>query len=85
MDGPYGVHDFNYRRYPVLVLVGGGVGITPVMSMLKDIYNHGDYSENEMLNQRPHCMSVVHAVWVMRYGLATVMIPRWLRNPQAHT
>ena len=39
MEGPYGVHDFNYRRYPALMLVGGGVGITPVIGMLKDIYN----------------------------------------------
>jgi predicted ferric reductase len=31
MDGPYGLHDFNFRRYPMMLLVGGGVGITPVM------------------------------------------------------
>jgi hypothetical protein len=29
VDGPYGKHDFNYRRFPVLVLAGGGIGITP--------------------------------------------------------
>ena len=35
IDGPYGKQDFNFRRYPVVFLCGGGVGITPVMGMMK--------------------------------------------------
>lgn len=34
-DGPYGYLGFNYRRYGVLFLVGGGIGVTPVVSLLK--------------------------------------------------
>ena len=41
-DGPYGHTTFNYRRYGVLMLVGGGVGIAPIIGMLKDIYGEGD-------------------------------------------
>ena len=29
VDGPYGHLKLNYRRFPVLVLVGGGIGMTP--------------------------------------------------------
>jgi ferredoxin-NADP reductase len=67
MDGPYGLHDFNIRRYPVAMIVGGGVGITPVMGILKDIYGVGHYSSKE--KQRTygisHCMETVYAVWIM--------------------
>ncbi len=38
IDGPYGVHNFDFRRYPVLVLVGGGVGITPVIGKKEMIH-----------------------------------------------
>eukprot|EP00041_Stephanoeca_diplocostata_P006252 m.78999 g.78999 ORF g.78999 m.78999 type:complete len:290 (-) comp16261_c0_seq2:420-1289(-) len=63
-DGPYGVHDFNYRRYEVLVLAGGGVGITPVIGLLKDIY--GTPSDPPPMNDDNRCcMRCVYAVWVM--------------------
>lgn len=66
IDGPYGVHDFNYRKYPTMVLVGGGVGITPVIGMLKDIYNVGNYSAKERRHVLPHVVDVIYAVWVVR-------------------
>jgi predicted ferric reductase len=67
IDGPYGLQDFNYRRYPVLVLVGGGVGITPVLGMLKDLYNVGELAESERNRVKPHAIDTVHAVWVLRH------------------
>lgn len=67
IEGPYGVHDFNYRRYPVLMLVGGGVGITPVIGILKDIYNVGQYSSTERGRVPPHVMQTVHCIWCMPY------------------
>ena len=67
IDGPYGLQDFNYRRYPVLVLVGGGVGITPVLGMLKDLYNCGDLTKSERSSVQRHAIHTVHCVWVLRY------------------
>jgi hypothetical protein len=37
-EGPYGHLDFDLRRYGMLMLVGGGVGITPVIGILKDLF-----------------------------------------------
>ncbi|XP_071039639.1 dual oxidase 2 [Parasteatoda tepidariorum] len=37
LDGPYGEGHQDWFRYDVSVLVGGGIGITPFASILKDI------------------------------------------------
>ena len=39
VDGPFGRPSLNYRRYETLILVAGGIGITPAISMLKAIYD----------------------------------------------
>ena len=65
IDGPYGRHDFNYRRYPVVMLVGGGVGVTPVMGLLRDIYNVGEYSREEAAHIRHHAIESVYCCWVV--------------------
>jgi Ferric reductase like transmembrane component/FAD-binding domain/Ferric reductase NAD binding domain len=67
MDGPYGMQNFNFRRYPCVLLCGGGVGVTPVMGMLKDIYCVGEYSTAERNNPPPQSIKTVYAVWVMRH------------------
>ena len=37
MDGPFGEGHQDWYRYKVAVLVGGGIGVTPFASILKDI------------------------------------------------
>ena len=37
MDGPYGEGHQDWHRYDVSILVGGGIGVTPFASILKDI------------------------------------------------
>lgn len=37
IDGPYGETHQDWFRYPCSVLVGGGIGVTPFASILKDI------------------------------------------------
>mmetsp|Transcript_19262 Transcript_19262/g.28690 ORF Transcript_19262/g.28690 Transcript_19262/m.28690 type:complete len:498 (-) Transcript_19262:62-1555(-) len=38
IDGPYGRTTVPYKRYRGLVLVGGGTGFTPMLSILKDFH-----------------------------------------------
>jgi predicted ferric reductase len=35
VDGPYGNMNVNYQRFPVLLLIAGGIGITPIIGILK--------------------------------------------------
>jgi predicted ferric reductase len=42
VDGPYGNLKLNYRRFPVFLLAAGGIGVTPVVGILKDIYRFGE-------------------------------------------
>ena len=37
LDGPFGEGHQDWYRYKVAVLVGGGIGVTPFASILKDI------------------------------------------------
>eukprot|EP00808_Paulinella_micropora_P007076 g65712.t1 len=64
IDGPYGNLGFNLRRYPVLLLVGGGVGVTPILGILKDLYNVGNIADKD--KALPHCIEEVFVVWAFR-------------------
>ncbi|XP_060531820.1 dual oxidase 2-like [Cylas formicarius] len=37
LDGPYGEGHQDWRKYDVSVLIGGGIGVTPFASILKDV------------------------------------------------
>ena len=37
MDGPYGAGNQQWSNYEVSVCIGGGIGVTPYASILKDL------------------------------------------------
>jgi predicted ferric reductase len=51
VDGPHGAFTLDLRRTTGLVMIAGGVGITPMMSMLRTLAHRRD--------QRPHRLLVV--------------------------
>ncbi|XP_041020107.1 respiratory burst oxidase homolog protein B [Juglans microcarpa x Juglans regia] len=40
IDGPYGAPSQDYKNYDVLLLVGLGIGATPIISIIKDVLNN---------------------------------------------
>ncbi|KAL7532574.1 hypothetical protein ACHAXR_009381 [Thalassiosira sp. AJA248-18] len=68
IDGPYGNLSFNYRRYGSLVLVAGGIGITPLMSLIEDIYE-----SNNTKRKISHCIQNIRLVWVMPFASEAVI------------
>ncbi|ESQ54796.1 hypothetical protein EUTSA_v10024427mg [Eutrema salsugineum] len=51
IDGPYGAPAQDYRKYEVVLLVGLGIGATPMISIIKDIINNTDAKEQGQLIQ----------------------------------
>ncbi|XP_027191345.1 respiratory burst oxidase homolog protein C-like isoform X2 [Cicer arietinum] len=47
IDGPYGAPAQKYREYEVVLLVGLGIGATPMISILKDMVNNFKAMEEE--------------------------------------
>ncbi|XP_071953912.1 dual oxidase 2-like isoform X2 [Antedon mediterranea] len=59
IDGPYGEGHQDWYQFEVAVLVGGGIGVTPFASILKDIVNKASS------NTRFPCKKV-YFIWVTR-------------------
>jgi hypothetical protein len=64
-DGPYGEVSIDYRRYPALLLACGGVGVTPIIGIIKDLYRIGDLSPEMRSLIRAHCIDTVWLLWSM--------------------
>ncbi|PSR89389.1 Respiratory burst oxidase protein like [Actinidia chinensis var. chinensis] len=47
IDGPYGAPAEDYKKYDVVLLVGLGIGATPMISIVKDIVNNMKALEEE--------------------------------------
>jgi hypothetical protein len=54
----------HHERYPVVVLVGGGVGITPQIAALKDIYRIRMTVVARVEHARRSHIKHVYFVWV---------------------
>ncbi|OTF83735.1 hypothetical protein BLA29_000768 [Euroglyphus maynei] len=59
LDGPYGEGHQDWFRFDVSVLVGGGIGITPFASIIKDI------TFRSSINAKINCQKV-YFLWVTR-------------------
>lgn len=60
VDGPYGEGHQDWYRYEVAILVGGGIGVTPFASILKDIVH-----KSKIADLRFPCKKV-YFLWVTR-------------------
>ena len=73
IDGPYGAPAQDYRKYDVLLLVGLGIGATPLISIVKDVlYNIKQQKDIEdgkaegSNRRRPFLVKRAYFYWVTR-------------------
>ncbi|KAI9084739.1 hypothetical protein K1719_033145 [Acacia pycnantha] len=76
IDGPYGAPAQDYKNYEVLLLVGLGIGATPLISILKDVLNNmkqqqdveaGEIESGVKNNKRkPFATKRAYFYWVTR-------------------
>lgn len=80
VDGPYGGLSIPIEAYSHLVLVGGGVGVTPMMSLLIDLMDRVDAGDIGLKH-----LEKVHFVWASRYTEPfTHWFPHQLKRAQSH-
>ncbi|XP_042420246.1 ferric reduction oxidase 8, mitochondrial-like [Zingiber officinale] len=76
VEGPYGPATFEYRRYKSLVLIAGGSGISPFLSILQDIA-----SRNGDMNKNPIKVQLIYVVKkVEDLSMLAVISPLLLEN-----
>lgn len=51
IDGPYGAPAQDYKKKEVLLLVGLGIGATPLISILKDVLSNIKHQKEVEENQ----------------------------------
>ncbi|KAG5515403.1 hypothetical protein RHGRI_036454 [Rhododendron griersonianum] len=54
IKGPYGAPAQNFKKYDILLLVGLGIGATPMISILKDLLNHMKQSDSNKVKEEEH-------------------------------
>jgi len=64
-DGPYGNIKLNYRRFPYIVLAAGGIGVTPVVGILKDIFRYGQLDPRAAAHKHKSLVEKVYLVWTV--------------------
>ena len=76
VDGPYGEGHQDWHRYDVSIMVGGGIGVTPFASILKDVVEKsraGVKFPCRKVSARPQC-SVKNADKTL---LILLVFPLW--------
>ena len=64
LDGPHGVGDLEWGQHPVTVLVAGGIGITPGMSIAMHIIKNVKLSDEAIGGgQKSH----IHLLWTVKH------------------
>ncbi|XP_048531064.1 respiratory burst oxidase homolog protein B-like [Triticum urartu] len=58
IDGPYGAPAQDYKQYDVVLLVGLGIGATPMISIIKDIINNMKRLDGDIESGSPSDRSV---------------------------
>ncbi|CAG8706056.1 5333_t:CDS:2 [Ambispora leptoticha] len=58
VDGPYGKTSIDFMEYQTVLLVGGGIGITPIISLLRDLVDR-------QITGFPLVTQSIYFVWVI--------------------
>jgi len=58
IDGPYGEGHQDWNKFEIAVMVGGGIGVTPFTSILKDI------THMSKTGAKMYCKKVSHYLFV---------------------
>ncbi|KAJ4713194.1 Respiratory burst oxidase [Melia azedarach] len=70
IDGPYGAASQDYIKYDIVVLIGLGIGVTPFISIIKDVVNGAQKTQLDQVGSRecniPNGPLKTYLYWVSR-------------------
>jgi len=69
VDGPYGGPSIDIYDYPILVLVAGGIGVTPLFSIL-----------SEFSNNPPLKLEKIYLIWCTKHQHFLTLFSEYLAN-----
>lgn len=84
VDGPYGDVGLDMRRCPIGVYVAGGVGITPIIGILRHIFDDDalfggleqSRKEKSMVVESGPSVSQVYVIWSVQAEVSDFAFPR---------
>jgi predicted ferric reductase len=81
LDGPHGSFSVDHMRSTGLVLLAGGVGITPMMSMLRTLADRGDRRPHRLLvsGRSPDDILFSHELEDLKARLHLTVVPTLTR------
>jgi len=75
-DGPYGRFTIDYHRFETIVVTGGGVGVTPCIAMLRDVFRV-DYTKETRMEKARHTVTKnVFFIW----SCTNVQVYEWFKD-----
>lgn len=77
LDGPFGEGHQEWHKFEVSVLVGGGIGVTPFASILKDLVFKSSMG-SQMLCKKVSILSPLSGKCVVQWSPATTAVHSWL-------
>lgn len=66
IKGPYGAPAQSYKHYDILLLIGLGIGATPMISILKDLLNHMKKSDSHTTDAEKKVLKRAYFYWVTK-------------------
>jgi len=78
VDGPYGEGHQDWHRYDVSILVGGGIGVTPFASILKDIVEKSRSNVKFQCRKVNKCRLCDSFMNIILYILFFIVLYVWL-------
>ena len=67
IKGPYGAPAQSYKNYDVLMLIGLGIGATPMISILKDMLNNMKSESPKEVSGRLYILFLVGSISVFEF------------------
>lgn len=82
VEGPYGDESNFFLKYKVLILIGGGIGVTPLLALLGDVLHRQRLGQRDLPSsiQLYHCVRKLEELCVLNSVDPNGIVPEYERH-----